>query len=792
MMLHRDTLSWRRHKTTKLKAIFRSANASAKQLIYYHLSSNKSTRSRPEPVVSAVSPAPCVELTHEPSPRAPESTLTATPTFASDATTIRPAVATRLNPERHYMRDSGVVIPPDDFSTHSNAELALDVNEMSRPVPKPRCVAAVPLDPPARIDTKASAVAVQSPGRHKSASRPRTWLYSLMLQVIMDREMESLAMTIASRDRFDDNYWGAKGYLYCLDIPAVICMLLPSFGVNLATGYCDKFFGICGLLAKAPPLKYTILSVPLDFPPSLLDKDVPHPSPLGYSDITNPVDSVAGRERAPSHSNTAPSTHQKRKQTNPHPSRVEKRRHPADGRKAGKDKPDDEEGNGGDERKPNPRHLSDSFPSDGSRLFACPYYKDDPVTHRFCLFRQSLTGTNYVKQHLRRYHKQPIHCPTCGMVFKKQSMQEAHIRDRTCRLQEFSHPGMTQAQLEALGRSPRVVSCEERWFMIWDIVLDGKARPESPYVEDPFVEVMKVETALWAEKGGPGRMESMGITLSRAGQAGGLGQGSASEGPEAWYAVLRDMIDFSARLVNNSRPEPETHVAGQQQVQSQPATVSSLDMVPAPNRESSQGQAVASRMPPPARGTRLLSEYSPPRATYNDQRVYGMPTNSGSGYGSLYSAGGGAHWGTQPAPTQEWMPGQPAMAPTFQSPHVWPAMSVAPLFDEFQGLVSGYDASAVVDAALQEQAMGHGMRQAPPMGREPSRFFTPEQALLGRGIDMAGGDAVGPGGQGQAGMPGGHGQQVWTQGGQEQDDENFQSFYNLNSDLRENEYDGGA
>ena len=300
------------------------------------------------------------------------------------------------------------------------------------------------------------------------------------------------------------------------------------------------------------------------------------------------------------------------------------------------------------------------------------------------------------------------------------------------------------------------------------------------------------------ERGGIGRMESMGIMLSMAGQEGGR------EGYEAWQAMWRDVVEFSERLVN-LLSEPETHVAGQQQPQSQPATVSSLDMVRAPNRESSQGQAIVSGMLPPARGTQLPPEYLSPRVPYIDPRTYGMSPSSGGGYGNLYVTGDGAPWGTEPAQSQARMPRQPAMPRTSQNPHVWSAglqnvglqnVSLGPLFsDEFQEPMPGHGAGAGVGAGFQEQvgqAMGQGMGQAPPMGRVPSHFSTSGQALLGRGIGMAGGDAGGPGGQGQAGMPGGHGQQVWPQGGQEQDDEDFQRFYNLNSDLRGNEYGGGA
>lgn len=130
--------------------------------------------------------------------------------------------------------------------------------------------------------------------------------------------------------------------------------------------------------------------------------------------------------------------------------------------------------------------------SETMRLFGCPFYKRDPVKYLFCMMRQTLTGTNYVKQHLVRYHRPPIHCPTCGEVFQQKSARDAHIEKNTCARREFKLEGMNLEQQEALRRTSRFAGHEERWYQIWDILFPGEPRPESPYVDDALEEIGRV------------------------------------------------------------------------------------------------------------------------------------------------------------------------------------------------------------------------------------------------------------------------------------------------------------
>ena len=138
-----------------------------------------------------------------------------------------------------------------------------------------------------------------------------------------------------------------------------------------------------------------------------------------------------------------------------------------------------------------PRGLPPSK-EEQTRVFGCPFYKREPIRHRDCLFRYLYsTKTNYVKQHLRRHHLQPLHCPVCGDQFESPVRRDSHIRTALCSPRQFTSEGINLSQEEAIERIPRNDAPEERWFKIWDIIFPDAPRPQSPYVEDPWVEVVE-------------------------------------------------------------------------------------------------------------------------------------------------------------------------------------------------------------------------------------------------------------------------------------------------------------
>ena len=101
-------------------------------------------------------------------------------------------------------------------------------------------------------------------------------------------------------------------------------------------------------------------------------------------------------------------------------------------------------------------------------LLACPYYKLDSIKHYECLTRQTLDSTGHVAQHLRRCHFQ---CPACGSRYGTSRECSDHVRQQSCSL-----------------HNPRQTSVDQRWYSIWDVVLPGNDRPDSPYVNSGIEE----------------------------------------------------------------------------------------------------------------------------------------------------------------------------------------------------------------------------------------------------------------------------------------------------------------
>lgn len=119
--------------------------------------------------------------------------------------------------------------------------------------------------------------------------------------------------------------------------------------------------------------------------------------------------------------------------------------------------------------------------------FACPYGARRPATYRNCL-RYSLSRIRDVKQHLRRAHSIPPHCPRCGQDFGDDEDRDAHIRENMCaynyqfKFDKFD--GITEDQRYQLSKmSSTKEDAATQWYKIFDIVFPGQARPASPYMD---------------------------------------------------------------------------------------------------------------------------------------------------------------------------------------------------------------------------------------------------------------------------------------------------------------------
>ncbi|KAJ9149838.1 hypothetical protein NKR23_g4071 [Pleurostoma richardsiae] len=129
-------------------------------------------------------------------------------------------------------------------------------------------------------------------------------------------------------------------------------------------------------------------------------------------------------------------------------------------------------------RSPTPARRSTPRP-----CFACPFLKHDPVKYRSCHNKQ-LTKISYVKQHIKRSHRQPTHCPRCMTELADLEALGDHLREQTCTVVPARRfDGASQRQLGQLSRrSDQRKEEVAQWFDIYEILFPGEPRPKSAYL----------------------------------------------------------------------------------------------------------------------------------------------------------------------------------------------------------------------------------------------------------------------------------------------------------------------
>lgn len=142
-------------------------------------------------------------------------------------------------------------------------------------------------------------------------------------------------------------------------------------------------------------------------------------------------------------------------------------------------------GRGGGDGDDNEQQESED--KSAEKKLACHYFKRWPWLHMGCFFHSQI-ASRYVKIHLLRKHRQPIHCPTCFTTFTTHADQTTHISARTCQPGEGTCPyhgtAISNDQRDALNNHPVPPGADEKekWFLMWDILFPDIPRPSSPYV----------------------------------------------------------------------------------------------------------------------------------------------------------------------------------------------------------------------------------------------------------------------------------------------------------------------
>ncbi|KAI9164069.1 hypothetical protein HJFPF1_05705 [Paramyrothecium foliicola] len=147
---------------------------------------------------------------------------------------------------------------------------------------------------------------------------------------------------------------------------------------------------------------------------------------------------------------------------------------------------------------PQPKSDPQDKTTGHSKFFACPFFKLNPIRHVNCFMRNRLTTVPFVVQHLMRDHVRPlIYCPVCNEIFDERELCDVHIRRRMCEPRDVFHEGLTEDQVKQLRESRRSYTVEERWYLVFEIVCPGVTRPDSPYLNSPFEELLGIIRRIW-------------------------------------------------------------------------------------------------------------------------------------------------------------------------------------------------------------------------------------------------------------------------------------------------------
>lgn len=117
-----------------------------------------------------------------------------------------------------------------------------------------------------------------------------------------------------------------------------------------------------------------------------------------------------------------------------------------------------------------------------ARFFACPFYIRNK-RYTKCITRNHLLSIEDVKDHLLGEHRQPVFCPLCKEEFPLYRTRDAHLRLRSCHLNDLSIPeGITNDQDDKLNwEEESDLPDELHWFQVWDIIFPHIPHPPSAF-----------------------------------------------------------------------------------------------------------------------------------------------------------------------------------------------------------------------------------------------------------------------------------------------------------------------
>lgn len=119
------------------------------------------------------------------------------------------------------------------------------------------------------------------------------------------------------------------------------------------------------------------------------------------------------------------------------------------------------------------------------RIWPCPFFVRDRVSHLSCLTRHCLLGIDDVREHLCSEHLEPIYCSVCYETFPTARLRDDHMRSQQC-----SHrlpvifDGLRDLQVRELQRQRSAADNvpdlqASQWIKIWSVVFSCTRPPPS-------------------------------------------------------------------------------------------------------------------------------------------------------------------------------------------------------------------------------------------------------------------------------------------------------------------------
>jgi uncharacterized Zn-finger protein len=200
---------------------------------------------------------------------------------------------------------------------------------------------------------------------------------------------------------------------------------------------------------------------------------------------------------------------------------------------------------------------------------ACPYLVNDPVGHPHC-FLAVLRDMTTLRQHLRRYHWQPVHCPRCGQQFSGSEAQtkcDEHVRGN-CVVWKFPPlEGLCEKTYRQIYQACRKHQDDiERWKVSFKIIFGTESPTNNPWIGPPQLELPRHLMSQWRR--GPDLTRVLGEALSHPSAkilgVVELAQELSSRIGEAWDRWLKENFnsEHADEDDNQIPPEASTHAGG--------------------------------------------------------------------------------------------------------------------------------------------------------------------------------------------------------------------------------------